>query len=91
MFTPAPWNHHHPLYYADDAEMITANDGDEIIASYITPANAHLIAAAPELLGALEVALVYVEFMASAIDADPEDHERLALIQNAIAKAEGKI
>ena len=51
--------------------------------------NARLIAAAPELLEALEVAIGCVEYMAGAIDSDPEDHERLAIVENAIKQAKG--
>lgn len=50
---------------------------------------AKLEQAVSELGKALEIALGAVEYMASATDADPEDHERLALVQRAIAKAKG--
>ena len=64
--------------------------GPRMLASHLTEANARLIAAAPELLEALQEALGSVEFMAGATDADPEDHERLALVKAAIAKAGGE-
>lgn len=51
-------------------------------------ANVRLIVAAPDLLEALKASLGAVEFMAGAIDADPEDHENLALALKAIRKTE---
>ena len=40
-----------------------------------------------ELLEALEIARGSVQWMAEATDADPEDHERLAVVNEAIRKA----
>ncbi len=42
------------------------------------------------LLEALELAKGSVEWMADATDADPEDHERLAIVNEAIRKAKGE-
>jgi hypothetical protein len=42
------------------------------------------------LRGALEAASPAVEFMASAIDADPEDEERLTIVNTALAERETK-
>ena len=42
------------------------------------------------LLEALEEAKGAVEWMAGATDSDPEDHERLELVNKAIAKAKKK-
>ena len=43
-----------------------------------------------ELLEALLLAKGSVEWMACATDADPEDHERLAIVNKAIRKAGGE-
>lgn len=53
-------------------------------------ANARLIAAAPELLEALLLAKGSVEWMSDATDADPEDLERLEIVNEAIRKAKGE-
>ena len=51
--TKGPWTHTHPVYYADEYEQISGPD-NELVACYVMPANARLIAAAPELLEACE-------------------------------------
>jgi len=63
---------------------LTGGLTDEANARFIVQAcNSHA-----DLLEALKIALSAVEWMAEATDADPEDHERLVLVTEAIRKAE---
>ena len=56
---------------------------EDIARLIVTACNCHA-----DLLEALKVALASVEWMADATDADPEDHERLAVVTKAIRRAE---
>lgn len=82
--TPAPWESvevkNSGLWSVKSKYRLRDKDK---IASQIGKANAKLIAAAPELLEALEQAKMWLEGWASA---EPE----LAIINKAIAKARGE-
>lgn len=86
--TPAPWAHRNGRIYAADRENLTianvarAADGD------YSPANARLIAAAPELLEALNLAELFMSgFEGDSMQVELEG--QLRKIRAAIAKATG--
>lgn len=90
--TPAPWN-----YNDNISGAITDSNGDKVVCAhpvlYVNSkemkANAHLIAAAPELLEALQKLLKYHDdFYGIEPDEDPE--HPLAIAKAAIAKALGQ-
>ena len=84
--TPGPWNtqpdavppgHVQITVYADA-------DGSRVATVFQEKANAHLIAAAPDLLAALEYAL---EFLTANDDGEEDVVNRIASAKAAIAKA----
>lgn len=86
-YTPGPW-------HVDDNGTILSEDGSEVFAShgggdwhYIAalPADRRLIAAAPDLLAALEAAHGYLVMMGT----DHANHVR-SICMKAIIKAQGK-
>ena len=89
-FTPGPW---HLLITRDNNSLFThyvwpASDIDSCrIAAVYGEANAHLIAAAPELLEACKNALRTFGYYA---DAGHDVDEPMDMLEAAIAKAEGK-
>lgn len=90
--TPGPWNCWSGYNAADDLEdQITADDGDVVIANYNNlidqgEANAHLIAAAPDLLASLSNLVGLARTGAARLD---KYHAALADADKAIAKAKG--
>lgn len=96
MYTPGPWHigeHGAVVTFTPDAQVeIKGEHAAETIAWYsghvicetVTPANARLIAAAPDLLAACRAALI-----AGIMDIPGRD-SIVELAQKAIAKAEGK-
>lgn len=101
-FTPGPWDFWSGYNAVDQMEAeITADDGDIVIARYNYliregEANAQLMAAAPELLKALETARLFIVNgielgfirMPHSDTPDPA-HGTLPAIDAAIAKAKG--
>jgi hypothetical protein len=93
--TPGPWDFWSGYNAVDKMEAeITADDGDIVIARYNHligegEANARLIAAAPELLEALEqVCLIWDHHCDAHGDGTPS--EAHARVRAAIAKAKGQ-
>lgn len=103
--TPGPWSmfqfeflegeelevqrHRHPDWW----EVISNPDKDYrcmCVSGHIGEANARLIAAAPDLLEALEFALPYIEDDAAVQGIDPDEDEATIKARAAIAKAKGK-
>jgi hypothetical protein len=85
--TPGPWEAHNHRIYAEDtnlhiADICRAPDGDW------SPANARLIAAAPELLAALKIMTPLVRLKYGNLDSEVYLQTEKALA--AIAKAEGR-
>ena len=92
MHTKEPWTHKHPNYYADDAEQILGPN-NEIIACYIEPDNAILIAQSPAMLRRLESAARWVGKLAADNDTNyigERAHQELERINAVIAKARGE-
>ena len=92
--TPAPWNAHH---FGDDTHAIIGKVNglsDAIIAQVLpsdydrTPANARLIAAAPELLDCLQWCVGLIDGTHS--DTAQDKNEVIELARAAIAKAKGE-
>lgn len=87
-FTPGPWTL--GLETDNERAQVISQDGQHI--AYVecdpVPANARLISAAPELLGALEDCLV-------CLNADSDMQEdcatEIAMARAAIAKAKGEV
>ena len=103
--TPGPWTSENRSFQHDTFDgipIIEAGTGygiasawqvDNIKASDTQRANAHLIAAAPDLLAALKVMLANEIALAESGDAgfwDPETTDHVKQARAAIAKAEGK-
>lgn len=96
--TPGPW-----VARLASFGKRTITNGDKDIASVFIEDDAHLIAAAPELLGACKAQLRAIHlamsgkaryFLDDSEDASPyissrEDYESYLLLRAAIAKAEG--
>ncbi len=61
--------------------------GPRMIASHLSEKQARLIEQAPNLLKALKIAFGAVEYLACAPDAELLDHQRLAIVEEAIQKA----
>lgn len=106
--TPGPWIADIDAHYADGLPLtiLSATSGDGIagVAGHAAPdgddggatdktyANARLIAAAPELLDALALALPYVEMAEHDAAYSPGTVARMVkTIRAAIAKAEGAL
>ncbi len=87
--TPGPWSHIEDYGTPDGTPLRLVKSEREEIAFYVSEANAALIAAAPELLAALETCLRFLKEIQSGklgpIDCDHE-HDTA---QEAIAKAGG--
>ena len=99
-FTPGPWAAH--LGWARDGGQpdneypdwceVTGGDGLSIIGHYGI-ANANLIAAAPDLYGALSIMLKRYVDLAGSGDCgnwNPEDEDQVKTARTALAKAHGE-
>jgi len=87
--TPAPWQYDETTY------SVWANEGDKKIVRFIPlheeeRANARLIASAPELLAALQIALSDIEDFYQGSPTKDEFCGTEKLIRAAIAKATGE-
>ena len=82
--TPGPW-HASRCYFTGQLHHIEVNAESEGIAVCQSEANAHLIAAAPDLLRACELALAHVPRSDDAPDGGIH-----GLMERAIAKAKGE-
>lgn len=95
--TPEPWVLDHPSRWYGLAARITSKDNHELIASVsldvrgenVGLANAHLIAAALELLQACRWAEEYLRYITQD-GADTDELSLLANLRAAIDKATGK-
>lgn len=96
--TPGPWHTGGTSYLRrDDPRMNVwsrtkaGKQSGEILASEVKPANARLMAAAPDLYAALKEARVYVERAYECAFPDSElNHALLQDIDAALAKVEGR-
>lgn len=73
--TPGPWTHEPYAYQQGALDQALIRDGAENQVAISTEANARLIAAAPELLEALQFALEIFE--AEPVDVAPESIEEI--------------
>lgn len=84
--TPKPWNAHQ-IKFSFGAQCFEVNSGEDerhVIAGVYEKADAHLIAAAPEMLEALEMIIKNKNFMHMLWS------DKRTQIQKAIAKARGR-
>lgn len=97
--TPGPWVNDDGLVYGQETrERFQPSPSIDIFDAKEWPAelereahaNARLIAAAPELLVALNDTLAYIVSYAESADADDPCHEILWRWQALVAKAEGR-
>ncbi|MGU2551236.1 hypothetical protein ACTVY5_06780 [Pseudomonas aeruginosa] len=83
-YTPGPWDYWSGYNPVDELEaQITSEDGDIVIASYNRQipegeANAKLLAAAPELLEALQVCIQQITALCSADDVPDQARAAIA-------------
>jgi hypothetical protein len=90
-FTPGSWEYHRPtlarpsawIYGQDERPVCELNDNRN---EY--EANARLIAAAPDMYGALQVLREYFE--ETIAEHPPEAFRPVTLLRRALAKAEGR-
>lgn len=94
--TPGPWKYDETwalVHGADNSEVCaihSGSPGEQRNNRNVVYANAHLIAAAPELLAALKEALPQVERThCRAPDGETCDNMVIAIVRAAIARAEG--
>lgn len=88
-YTPGPWSH---VAYEGGWDGVAQVDSRTLICKLVenNPANAHLIAAAPELLAALKGLLTHCGIAdAAPEDKDGEDHALESAARVAIRRAEG--
>jgi hypothetical protein len=74
---------------ASGCQAVEADDGT-VVASYVSEANARLIAAAPDLLAAAAIALTDLYLKADK-DEIPEEWTSVKVLLAAIAKATGEV
>ena len=79
--TPGPWE---STLGASGCQAVEAEDGT-VVASYVSEANARLIASAPDLLEALE------SLVANLAEGDFISETRIDAARAAIAKAAGEV
>jgi hypothetical protein len=99
-YTPGPWqyqdssNNEHILIYSNDLAklpaMVTCHRSPNKMSAEEGRANARLIAAAPELLKAMEKAQTAYSLMAKFPNCSQQTKEEFAEIEKAIAKATGE-
>lgn len=83
-YTPGPWDYWSGYNPVDELEaQITTEDGDIVIASYNRQipegeANAKLLAAAPDLLEALQVCIQQITALCSADDVPDQARAAIA-------------
>lgn len=91
--TPGPWAHRNGRIYSVDREELTiANVARSADGDY-SPANGLLLAAAPELLEALERCTDWMERLRASTDAglwDWSEGDQYMAARTAIAKAKGE-
>ena len=100
--TPGPWKIEPPLSNEiDQNTFITANGSMALVAEILQPLtneegdyrgtfDAHLIAAAPDLLAACKLVLAYMEYGSSPREGYGAARQNdMALLRKAIARAEG--
>jgi hypothetical protein len=95
LFTPGPWTYRHGRFnrgYRDDLDQVGSIHGSQWYIAAIeeiyheeTEANAHLIAAAPDLLDALEIAISVMKGQ----DIDEALAGEFEVFEDAVAKAYG--
>ena len=85
--TPGPWE---AREHSDGSHWFVDWDGGWTAGDELSEANARLIAAAPDLLNALEESLVVISFSDFHEDQVPAANEVMRRIRAAIAKARGK-
>lgn len=97
--TPGPWRSEldadgdHGIFYATDLIAVTDGWGDSSTSDRSLDedkANAHLIAAAPELLDALHQARLQIDYLHEKFRITGTGNTVLTRIDEAIAKAEGR-
>jgi len=98
-FTPGPWavkGLNENLVYAKDGFVADVHGGTKGSASTVAKANAHLIAAAPELLAHVKLLEKTIEYEIRRSKAEGDDEGArlktftLYLVRDSIAKAEGR-
>lgn len=89
--TPGPWVAQHYSRSVDPDDWCIGVDGGAIDAvASCSERDADLIAAAPEMMEALEAAREFlIDGMAMGFVGKPEDEDVLEVIETAIAKAKG--
>lgn len=90
--TPGPWHaktNHFIMATEKDPKVIAEIVDDPAFPDGTQTANAHLIAAAPELLAALKLIMPWVEPDDPKLTNSDEARRDLAVAEAAIAKAEG--
>jgi len=81
-FTPAPWR-----VCMGGTKFVTVDSAEGLVAKTPTSANAHLIAAAPELYEALSDCIAELEAYEAPSDPMDSHNVRLAKARAALAKA----
>lgn len=88
-WTPGPWRVKRWSAY-ESGVVAPVNGQDSDVCGYALHANAHLIAAAPDLFEALEIALPALAFLQEREGSSLADQLRFAKARAAIAKALGE-
>lgn len=90
-FTPGPWEvFGHDVYKKGYATRICKLGNASFVDPTIIPANARLIAAAPEMLEGLKLAVEWIEWLEKIAGLRADSGNHLQKIKSVITKALGK-
>jgi len=84
--TPGPWKAKPSVVLSENVVFWSVFSGDSFLFPHCNEADAHLMAAAPEMLEALKVIASHWPYWASQIDVKQIDLDAIALVRSAIAK-----